>query len=144
MNNKIKALIVALSLSVPALLMAADPAPAQPNRPEGRPPRPPGPAIIGALDANKDGVIDATEIANAAAALATLDKNQDGKLTPDEFMGMPRRGPGGEGRPEGGPRPGRGAGVDDAQGEDAPRPPRGPGGGPRPGGPRPARPQPQQ
>ena len=40
-----------------------------------------------ALDANHDGVIDANEIANAPAALKTLDKNGDGKLTPDEFMG---------------------------------------------------------
>jgi hypothetical protein len=34
-------------------------------------------------------VIDADEIDNAPAALRTLDKNGDGKLTPDEFMGRP-------------------------------------------------------
>ena len=34
-----------------------------------------------ALDANGDGVIEASEIANASAALKTLDKNGDGKLT---------------------------------------------------------------
>lgn len=50
-------------------------------------PRPPHPLIVKALDANGDGVIDATEIANAPAALATLDKNGDGQLTRDEFMG---------------------------------------------------------
>lgn len=49
--------------------------------------RPPLPAIVRALDANHDGVIDSNEIANASAALKTLDKNGDGKLTPDEFMG---------------------------------------------------------
>ena len=47
--------------------------------------RPPPPPIIAALDVNRDGVIDASEIANAAAALKTLDKNGDGKLTFDEF-----------------------------------------------------------
>ncbi len=48
---------------------------------------PPTPAIVKALDANGDGVIDASEIANAPAALASLDKNGDGQLTPDEFIG---------------------------------------------------------
>jgi hypothetical protein len=143
MNNKIKALIVALSLSVPAILIAADETPAQPTRPEGRPPRPPGPALIRALDANKDGVIDHTEIVNAAAALATLDANQDGSLTPDEFIGKPQHGPrDGKGPGHRGPRPYDGEQVE-GQNEDAPRAPRGPG-GPRPGGPRPGRPQPQE
>ena len=50
-------------------------------------PRPPLPLIVKALDANGDGVIDASEIANASAALKTLDKNGDGKLTPDEYLG---------------------------------------------------------
>jgi Ca2+-binding EF-hand superfamily protein len=67
------------------------PPPHHPGGPGG-PHRPP-PAIIGALDANHDGVIDADEIANASAALRTLDKNGDGKLTPDEFMGPPPGGP---------------------------------------------------
>ncbi len=40
-------------------------------------------ALIAALDANHDGVIDADEIANAVAALKKLDKNGDGKLTPE-------------------------------------------------------------
>jgi len=43
-------------------------------------------AIIAALDANHDGVIDASEIANASSALKALDKNGDGKLTQDELM----------------------------------------------------------
>ncbi len=47
------------------------------------------PPIIAALDTNRDGVIDANEIANAPAALKTLDKNGDGKLTMDELMPPP-------------------------------------------------------
>jgi hypothetical protein len=43
-------------------------------------------------------VIDADEIANSSAALKSLDKNGDGKLTPDEFMGPrpPGKPPGGD------------------------------------------------
>jgi hypothetical protein len=51
--------------------------------------RPPQPRIIKALDANGDGVIDANEIAKAAAVLMTLDKNSDGQLTPDEMRPPP-------------------------------------------------------
>src|SRR5437763_1862295 len=47
-----------------------------PNAGPGGPPGPghhrPPPPIIAALDANHDGVIDETEIANASAALKTL------------------------------------------------------------------------
>jgi hypothetical protein len=56
--------------------------------------------LIAALDANHDGVIDADEIKNAAAALAKLDKNGDGKLTREEFMGRPSSRP--DGPPPGG------------------------------------------
>ena len=42
---------------------------------------------IDALDLNKDGVVDADEIAKARDSLKTLDKNSDGKLTPDEYRG---------------------------------------------------------
>ncbi|MGA9777667.1 MAG: EF-hand domain-containing protein [Limisphaerales bacterium] len=63
-------------------------------------PRPPLPAIVKALDANGDGVIDATEIANAPAELKTLDKNGDGQLTPDEYIGpRPHMDPPREGGP---------------------------------------------
>jgi hypothetical protein len=72
------------------------------NRPPMRGGRPPVPAIVAALDANHDGVIDATEIANASAALKSLDKNGDGKLTPDEFMGPRPQRPGGPGNRAGG------------------------------------------
>ena len=54
-----------------------------PRGPEGRHHRPPPPPIVLALDTNHDGVIDAQEIANASAALLTLDKNGDGQLTPE-------------------------------------------------------------
>lgn len=47
--------------------------------------RPPPPQLLIALDADKDGVISADEIANATAALKTLDKNGDGELTREEF-----------------------------------------------------------
>ena len=40
--------------------------------------------VLSALDADQDGILSAYEIAHAAAALRTLDKNRDGKLTPEE------------------------------------------------------------
>src|SRR5580765_9115550 len=49
----------------------------------GPPPghRPPPSPLMIVLDTNRDGELDATEIASASAALLTLDKNGDGKLT---------------------------------------------------------------
>ena len=93
----------ALTLGTLTTMTCAQEPPPRGDRPPGRPMSP----IVAALDANKDGEIDATEIANAAAALKTLDKNGDGKLTGDEIR--PPRGPGG---PGGGdrPRPERGGG----------------------------------
>ncbi len=79
---------------------------------------PPLPAIVLALDANQDGVIDADEIANASAALKTLDKNGDGQLTRDEYMGKP---PG---------RPVRGGNMDSNAGGPPPEEGNGPGGPP--------------
>ena len=67
--------------------------------------RPPPLPLIVTLDANHDRVIDASEIANAPAALKALDKNGDGQLTPDEFIGR---------RPHMGPPPENGAGPDNA------------------------------
>ena len=52
--------------------------------------------IMAALDTNHDGVISASEMANAAASLKTLDKNSDGQLTEDEYR--PNFGRGGPGR----------------------------------------------
>ena len=65
--------------------------------------------IIQALDADKDGKVSSEEMANAATALATLDKNGDGVLEMDEMM--PARGGRGERggrRGQGGPRGGEG------------------------------------
>lgn len=91
-----KSLVTALALAAASALVIA-----QEQRPggPGGGPRMVMP-IIAALDANGDGVIDATEIANASAALKKLDKNGDGKLTPDEYR--PQR-PGGRGGAGGGP-----------------------------------------
>jgi hypothetical protein len=79
---------------------------------------------VEALDANHDGVIDSNEIANASAALLTLDKNHDGKLTADEFR--PPRPNGPPGGPQGAPQ-------GDQQGAPSANQPSGPGGG-QPGG----------
>ena len=111
MKIQTKILAMVLGLGASALLIAQD-AP-NTNADGGRRPprrhRPPPPAVILALDANHDGVIDATEIANASAALAALDKNGDGQLTPDEFVGPRPGGPGGPPPPDGeeGPGPGQ-------------------------------------
>ena len=61
--------------------------------------------VMQALDADQDGELSAKEIENAVAALKTLDKNKDGKLTEDELRpnfpeggrGFGGRGPGGFG-----------------------------------------------
>jgi hypothetical protein len=65
--------------------------------------RPPPLPLVLALDVNGDGIIDASEIANASAALLKLDKNGDGQLTPDEYM--PPRPPPGDGPPPDGDKP---------------------------------------
>ncbi len=99
------------------------------------------PPVIEALDANHDGIIDASEIANAPAALKSLDKNGVGYLTVPELLGPPRRGMGmGPGGGQGfGPGPGQGQGPDGGQGPQGPDGGQGPGpgagpdGGPPPG-----------
>ena len=108
-------LLIAVALGLSAFnLPAQDPGGDQPPGPPpggprgGRLHRPP--PLIAALDANHDGRIDATEIANSFAALATLDLNKDGQLTADELQPPPPTGaadgqqappppPGGPGRP---------------------------------------------
>ena len=105
-------LLSALALGATPLLTLAQEPPAGGGggRPPGGGPGGPGgrpvPPMMAALDTNKDGELDATEIANATAALKTLDKNGDGKLTNDELRPPrgERGGPGGGG--QGGPRPG--------------------------------------
>src|ERR1700722_15365160 len=113
MKTTSKTLLTLLALSASALIVNAQDAGGPPNgdRPpgQGQGPggmnghRPPPSPLMEALDANHDGIIDADEIANAPAALKKLDKNGDGKLTPDELR--PKRPQGGQaqGRPPGGP-----------------------------------------
>lgn len=108
-----------------------------PMGPEGRRP-PPRSLLFDALDVNHDGIIDSNEIANAAAALKTLDKNGDGQLTPDELWPQhPRHrpgdwgppGPNDPGRPQGPPgQPpgGNGPGRPPGPGPDGQGPPQGP------------------
>ena len=113
MKTTMKTLLVLLALSASALIVNAQDAGGPPpdgGRPHQGGPGGPGgrhmppPPLMEALDANHDGVIDATEIANASAALKTLDKNGDGKLTQDELRPhRPPGGPDGQGRPPGGP-----------------------------------------
>ena len=47
------------------------------------------PPFIQVLDANRDGAIDADEMANAATALKPLDKDGDGKVTREETSNAP-------------------------------------------------------
>jgi hypothetical protein len=113
------------------------------NGPQGRPPRRPPPSpLMEALDVNHDGIIDSNEIANASAELKTLDKNGDGKLTPDELRPQrpPRRdgnwGPSGsdnqgpaQGPPQGPPGQspdGNGPNHPPGPGPDGQGPPQGP------------------
>ena len=110
----IKLAAFVLTLTVPALSMAQPPEGDRPDGPppegrqernrEGGPdgrPRFPNP-VLEAIDADKNGELSADEIANAATALKTLDKNSDGKLDMAEmrpnFEGMGR----GFGGPPGG------------------------------------------
>lgn len=69
-------------------------APARPERPAGSgadTARPVDPVML-ALDADKNGSLSAGELNNAAASLAALDLNKDGKLTADEFRPLPPEG----------------------------------------------------
>ena len=103
-------ILIAAALGLGAGITLAQDAPGRgpgggpPDGPRGPRGPGPGPAIVGALDANKDGKLDASEIANATAALKTLDKNNDGELSRDEIFG-PRPA---DGRRGAGQRPGRG------------------------------------
>ena len=104
---KIKAItLVALIAGLGVSIIAQDAPPT--NRPGRGPGGPGGPGdamrripVMAALDTNSDGTIDATEIEQASKSLKTLDKNNDGKLTPEELR--PARPAGGPGAPGGAP-----------------------------------------
>ena len=83
MKTSCTALMTALALGASAWMANAQGTNSSPPQGE-RPPLPPSP-LFAALDVNHDGVIDSNEIANAPAALKTLDKNGDGQLTLDEI-----------------------------------------------------------
>ena len=92
MQMKIKAItLLALVAGLGAVSIIAQDAPPT-NRPPGRGPGGPGGGdamrrlpLMAALDTNSDGTIDATEIEQSSKSLKTLDKNSDGKLTPEEL-----------------------------------------------------------
>lgn len=127
MKTTTKTILAVLALSASALIVnaqdAGGPSGGPPGRqggpgngPEGMHGRrmPPPSLLMEALDTNHDGIIDSNEIANASAALKKLDKNGDGKLTPDELR--PQRRPRGEGQD----RPPRDDGQDGPQRPPAP------------------------
>ena len=66
-----------------ALLTIASASAQPPGTSDGR--RPPPPPPFAFFDADHDGNLSATEIQNAATALAKLDKNGDGTITKDEM-----------------------------------------------------------
>ncbi len=116
---KTKILLLTLALGASTCLLTAQDGNKGPDgqRPPGRPGGAGGPGggpggmrmpnpIIEALDLNKDGTIDAEEIAKASESLKKLDKNGDGKITPDEYRPQRPGGPGGPGGNGQGPRPG--------------------------------------
>lgn len=90
---KIKLMLAAVGLTLGGTLLLAVAQENSPNdAPLGEPAdgnafhhRPPPNLILEALDPNRDGIIDANEIATAPAALKPLDKNGDGQITWDEI-----------------------------------------------------------
>ncbi len=108
-----KTSLLAVAFFVTAAGWAANPE----SSATGKDQRPTRPPIDTALDADGDEVITAAEIANAAAALAALDRNGDGNLSADECLSRrPRRpsqqetGTAGVGRADTGRRRGAGKG----------------------------------
>jgi Ca2+-binding EF-hand superfamily protein len=77
---------------------------APPRRPDGAPGGPPpggpGGGLFGMLDTDRNGELSTAEIVAAGSTLLKLDKNGDGKLTPDEVFAGAGGPPGGmRGRP---------------------------------------------
>ena len=59
---------------------------------------PPGPPAVKLLDANDDGELSASEIANASTVLAELDTDGNGRLSEEELKPKPPEGEGENGR----------------------------------------------
>lgn len=118
--------LTTLTFTIQAQDMGAGPPPNEcgPQGGPGGDHQRPKPPLDVALDANGDGVIDSTEIANAPAALKQLDKNGDGMLTQDEVR--PPRPP-----RDGGPGPEQSSGGGDQKSARPDQDP--PQGGPRGG-----------
>ncbi|MGV3722324.1 MAG: hypothetical protein ACO1SX_15565, partial [Actinomycetota bacterium] len=102
---KTVSLVTALLVGLGSAAMAQGGGDRRPGGPggQGGPGRRGGPGgmtrmlpVMVALDADKNGEISGSEINNAPAALRTLDKNSDGKLTLEELRPVGRR-PGGPG-----------------------------------------------
>jgi hypothetical protein len=86
--------------------------PGGPGQQGGRPPLPP---VIRALDTNRDGIIEADEIANAAQSLRTLETSGSDVLTMKELLGRPPRGMRQGGQGGQGQRQGEGPGISGTQ-----------------------------
>jgi hypothetical protein len=73
--------------AITCLLTLAAALSAAAQKPDGRGERRPPPALplVAVIDTDHDGVLSADEIKTAGEALATLDKNNDGEITPDEL-----------------------------------------------------------
>jgi len=84
------------------------------------------PPIVAVLDLDRNGTIDADEIAKASRSLRKLDKNKDGNITPEEYRPQRPGGPRGPGgfRGPGGPRRGPGGPGGRDGDDDRPRRPR--------------------
>jgi hypothetical protein len=80
------ATLIALTAGLSALHAQSDTVPAS-GKQNGSTQRakPAAPLVVATLDANHDGIIDAVEIKNSSAALKSLDRNADGKLTSEEL-----------------------------------------------------------
>ena len=110
---KTKVLILTLALGASTCLLPAQDGNQNPGGqrpPGGQGGGPGGPGglrmpspFVEAIDLNKDGTIDADELAKAGESLKRLDKNGDGKITPDEYRPQRPGGPGGQGGRPGGP-----------------------------------------
>lgn len=107
--GKILCLVSVLGLGATA---SAQPHGHRSDGPAGRHGRPPGGhPIIRAIDADKNGVVSAAELAGASAAILSLDTNGDGTVSSSELHPA---------RPRGTPPPG--AADHPAKGDRPPRP----------------------